>query len=119
MTAMTGTTPADRTGNAKTAEDRVRQFLAVCTVRDLDDSAVLPVADLYGMFIIWCEQNSTDPLSIQLFSKVLRDEGIEVGLQRREKVVKGIMVTGQIPIQYILETDKAPGPNSVLGALPA
>ena len=32
----------------------VRRFLNECTVRDLDDSEVLPVADLYGMYIIWC-----------------------------------------------------------------
>ena len=99
-------------------KNQVRQFLTECTVRDLDDSAVLPVADLYGMYMIWCEQNRISPLAIQFFSQQMRDEGIEDGVQRKEKIVKGLIATGAIPIQYILETDKAPSPNSALGALP-
>lgn len=99
-------------------EDQVREFLAECTVRGLDDSEILPIADLYGMYIIWCEQNRADPLAVQLFSQTMREEGIEAGVRRRERVVKGLVATGPIPIQYILETDKAPGPNSTLGILP-
>lgn len=99
-------------------ETLVRHFFAECTVRDLDDSEVLPVADLYGMYIIWCEQHSKDPQSVQVFSQVMREEGLDAGVQQREKVVKGVMATGAIPLQYILETDKAPSPNSILDVFP-
>lgn len=120
MTAQTGTTQTAATGEAlEVKEDQVRQFLAEVTIRDLDDSEVLPVADLYGMYIIWCEQAGTDPLSVQIFSHVIREEGLESGLLRSEHVLKGVMATGTIPVQYILETDKPLGPNSALGSLPA
>lgn len=99
-------------------EHRIPQFLADCTIRGLDDSDILPVADLYGMYIIWCEQHGADPLAGQLFSQAMRKEGLPAGISRKERVVKGVMATGPIPIQYILETDKAPGPNSPLGMLP-
>ena len=97
---------------------QVRRFLTECTVRDLDDTDILPVTDLYGMYIIWCEQTRTRCLTIQTFSALMRAEGIDSGIRRRQKVFTGIIATGPIPIQYILETDKAPGPNSSLGALP-
>lgn len=120
MTAQIGTAHASPAGNEREAnEDLVRKFLAEVTIRDLDDSEVLPVADLYGMYIIWCEQAGTDPLSVQIFSHVMREEGLEAGLLRSEHVVKGVMATGAIPIQYILETDKPLSPNSALGTLPA
>ncbi|WAP50694.1 primase-like DNA-binding domain-containing protein [Arthrobacter sp. ATA002] len=66
-------------------ESHVRHFLTECTVRDLDDSEVLPVADLYGMYIIWCEQHDTAPLAVQVFSQMMRQEGIEAGVLRKEK----------------------------------
>lgn len=92
----------------------VRRFLNECTVRNLDDSEMLPVADLYGMYIIWCEHAGTTPVAIRAFSTLMGAEGIDSGISRREKVFKGVLATGPIPIQYILETDKCPGPNSTL-----
>lgn len=97
-----------------TNTQQVRHFLAECTVRDLDDSDVLPVADLYGMYIIWCEHNGGTTVSAPVFSHLVREEGISAGIRRRENVFTGVTATGPIPIQYILETDKGPGPNSVL-----
>lgn len=97
---------------------QVRRFLAECTVSALDDTDVLPVADLYGMYIIWCEQTQTQCLAVQTFSALMRAEGIISGIRHRQKVFTGVIATGPIPIQYILETDKGPGPHSPLGTLP-
>ncbi|MCC9174985.1 hypothetical protein [Arthrobacter sp. zg-Y179] len=91
----------------------IPRFLAECTVGDMDDEAT-PVADLYGMYIIWSEQQGTEPLAVQAFSAAVRDEGIEAERRRSEQVYTGLLPTGAIPIQYILETDKAPGPNNSL-----
>lgn len=104
------------TGNTA-ADLHVRRFLEECIVRDLDDSDVLPAADVYGMYIIWCEHAEATPLTARSFSTLMRAEGIDSGISRREKVFKGVLATGPIPIQYILETDKSPGPNSALGNL--
>lgn len=115
------TTATQNPGNLQDARDtsgEVRRFLTECTMRALDDADVLPVADLYGMYIIWCEQTRTKHLAIQTFSALMRAEGIDSGIRRKQKVFKGVIATGAIPIQYILETDKSPGPNSPLGALP-
>lgn len=117
MTAETqnpGTSPRN---NDLGADRHVRGFLDECTVRDLDDSDMLPVADLYGMYIIWCEQTETIPVAIQSFSTLLRAEGVPSGISHRQKVLKGVIATGAIPIQYILETDKSLGPNSALDNL--
>ncbi|MDN3904886.1 hypothetical protein [Arthrobacter sp. YD2] len=97
----------------------IRRFLAECTVSDLDEDETTPVADLYGMYIIWSEQQGTDPLAVQAFSAAVREEGIEAERRRSEQVYTGLLPTGAIPIQYILETDKAPGPNSGLDIFPA
>ncbi|MCC9205103.1 hypothetical protein [Arthrobacter sp. zg-Y769] len=95
----------------------IHRFLAECTVGDLDDEAT-PVADLYGMYMIWSERQGTQPLSMQVFSAAVRGEGIEAERRRSEQVYTGLLPTGAIPIQYILETDKAPGPNSTLDTFP-
>lgn len=55
---------------------QVRRFLDECTVCDLDDSEVVPVADLYGMYIIWCEHADTTPMAVRAFSTLIRSEGI-------------------------------------------
>lgn len=99
-----------------TNTQQVRQFLAECTVRDLDDSDVLPVADLYGMYIIWCEHNGSMSVAAPTFSRLVRDDGIQTGRRRRESVFTGVCATGPIPIQYILETEKGLGRNSVLAS---
>lgn len=93
---------------------QVRQFLDECTVRDLDDSAVLPAADLYGMYIIWCEKTGSTSVAAPIFSRLVRGDGLEGDVRHRQSVFKGVAATGPIPIQYILETDKGPGPNSLL-----
>lgn len=98
-----------------TNQSHVRQFLDDCITRNLDDSDVLPVADLYGMYIIWCEQAATTPLTIQALSSLLTVEGLEAGTVRRERVFKGVLATGPIPIRYILETDRSPSRHSPLG----
>lgn len=116
---MTATT--QNPGNiqdARGTSEEVHRFLTECTMSALDDSDVLPVADLYGMYIIWCEQIGVKHLPVQTFSTLMRAEGIDSGIRRRQKVFKGVIATGAIPIQYILETDKTPGPNSPLGKLP-
>ncbi|MBF4994378.1 hypothetical protein ITX31_09670 [Arthrobacter gandavensis] len=100
-----------------TNTQQVRQFLAECTVRDLDDSDVLPVADLYGMYIIWCEHNDGTTVAAPTFSRMVRSDGIGTGIRRRENVFTGVTATGPIPIQYILETDKGLGRNSMLAGM--
>ncbi|MCC3274416.1 MULTISPECIES: hypothetical protein [unclassified Arthrobacter] len=97
----------------------VRRFLAECTVGDLDDDDATPVADLYGMYIIWSEQQGLAPLAVQAFSAAVREEGVEAERRHSEQVYTGLLPTGAIPIQYILETDKAPSPNSPLDIFPA
>ena len=97
----------------------VRRFLAECTVGDLDDAEAVPAADLYGMYMIWSEQQGTEPLAAQIFAAAVREEGIEAERRRSEQVYTGLLPTGAIPIQYILETDKAPSPNSPLDIFPA
>ena len=97
----------------------VRRFLAECTINDLDDNESTPVADLYGMYIIWSEQQGTEPLAVQAFSAVVREEGIDAERRRNEQVYTGLLPTGAIPIQYILETDKPPSPNSTLDIFPS
>ncbi|UYB35940.1 winged helix-turn-helix domain-containing protein [Arthrobacter koreensis] len=99
-----------------TTTQQVRQFLAECTVRDLDDSDVLPVADLYGMYSIWCERSGGTAVAASVFSRLVRADGIGSGIRRQESVFTGVAATGPIPIQYILETDKGPGRNSVLAS---
>ncbi len=97
----------------------VSRFLAECTVGGLDDAEAVPAADLYGMYIIWCEQQGTEPQAMPAFSAAVREEGIEAERRRSEQVYTGLLPTGAIPIQYILETDKAPSPNSGLEIFPA
>lgn len=97
----------------------VRRFLAECTNSDLDGNETTPVADLYGMYIIWSEQQGTQPLTVQAFSAAMHEEGIEAERRRSEQVYTGLLPTGSIPIQYILETDKPPSPNSGLDIYPA
>ena len=104
--------------NPRDTGEQVRRFLSECTIRDPEDGTVLPVADLYGMYIIWCEETEAEHLSVQAFSALVRAEGIDSGVRHRERVFKGVLATGPIPIQYILETDKGPGPNSPLGVFP-
>lgn len=96
--------------------EQVARFLAECIVRNLDDTDMLPVADLYGMYVIWCEQDAIGPLAVQVFSQAVRFQGLEPGMSRNERVLKGVAATGPIPVQYILETDKGPSPNSALAA---
>ncbi len=97
--------------------EQVASFLAECIVRNLDDSDMLPVADLYGMYVIWCEQSGIEHVVVQVFSQAVRLQGLESRMSRNERVLKGVAATGPIPIQYILETDKGPSLNSAFGAL--
>lgn len=90
----------------------IRQFLTECTVTGLEASDVVPVADLYGMYLIWCERTSAKALPVQVFSQRIRADGIEAAIRRGERVLQGMMATGPIPVQYILETDKGLSPNS-------
>lgn len=103
---------------AAEASEGFARFLADCTVGGLDDTAATPVADLYGMYIIWCEQSGSLPASVQAFSAAARGQGLEPQRRHQEQVYPGLLPTGPIPIQYILETDKAPSPNSALNLLP-
>ena len=89
----------------------VRKFLGDCTITEPDGTGAVASSDLYGMYIIWCERSGVEPGSVQSFSAAVRENGIETGRRRRERVFEGVHPTGPIPIQYILETDKVPGPN--------
>ena len=104
-------------GLGETPED-IARFLADCTVGGLDDTAATPAADLYGMYIIWCEQSGSIPASMQAFSAAARGQGLEPQRRHQEQVYPGVLPTGPIPIQYILETDKPPSLNSSLNLLP-
>ena len=112
MAAATQTPLAVHSATDIQLDLQIRRFLDECTVRDLDDSEMLPVADLYGMYFIWYEHAGTTPMAALAFATLIRAEGIASGISRRERVFKGVLATGPIPIQYILETDKGPGPNS-------
>ncbi|MDK1361006.1 hypothetical protein QNO00_12100 [Arthrobacter sp. zg-Y1219] len=92
--------------------DHVGLFLAECTLRGLDDTEAVPAADLYGMYMIWCENAGRDPASVQHFYGAVRGAGVPEARRHSERVYEGVQPTGPIPIQYILETDKAPGPTS-------
>ncbi|MCC3283784.1 hypothetical protein [Arthrobacter caoxuetaonis] len=98
--------------------DRVEDFLRECTITGLDESDATPAADLYGMYIIWCEQAELEPVSTALFSRRVKASGIRPTRRRRENVYAGLLPTGPVPVQYILETDKPPSPNglSLFGA---
>ena len=98
---------------------RVADFLNECTITGLDESEATPAADLYGMYIIWCEQAELTPSSMSEFSRQVKETGNQPCRRRHESIYPGMLPTGPIPIQYILETDKAPslnGPLNVYGS---
>lgn len=90
----------------------VSLFLDECTLGGLEEAEAVPAADLYGMYMIWCENAGLDPASVQSFYGAVREAGVPEARRRSERVYEGVQPTGPVPIQYILETDKAPGPNS-------
>ena len=92
--------------------DHVSRFLDECTLAGLDESETVPAADLYGMYIIWCENEGREPAAAQHFYAAVRDSGLLESTRRSERVYEGVFPTGQIPIQYIMETDKTPAPNT-------
>ncbi|MBP3044341.1 hypothetical protein KKR91_06945 [Arthrobacter jiangjiafuii] len=92
--------------------EHVRLFLDECTLGGLDESEAVPAADLYGMYIVWCENAGREPASVNTFYGAVRDAGLPETVRRSERVYEGVLPTGPIPVQYILETDKPPGPNS-------
>ncbi|KPN18883.1 primase-like DNA-binding domain-containing protein [Arthrobacter sp. Edens01] len=95
-------------------EGPVADFLRECTITGLDESEATPAADLYGMYIIWCEQAGLTPVSTTFFSRRAKESGIEPRRRNRENIYTGLLPTGPIPVQYILETDKPPSPNGAL-----
>ncbi|WP_312178732.1 hypothetical protein [Arthrobacter sp.] len=92
----------------------VADFLRECTISGLDETEATPAADLYGMYIIWSEQAELDPVSVTVFSRLLKETGNYPRRQHHENVYPGMLATGPISIQYILETDKPPSPNGPL-----
>lgn len=94
----------------------VADFLQECTITGLSESEATPAADLYGMYIIWCEQAHLDPVSAAAFSRRLRDNGNSPCRRNHESIYPGLLPTGPIPVQYILETDKPPSPNGLMSA---
>ena len=92
--------------------DHVLLFLDECTLAGLDETESVAAADLYGMYMIWCESAGREPASVQHFYGAVRDSGVPEVIRRSERVYEGVQPTGPIPIQYIMETDKAPGPNT-------
>lgn len=92
----------------------VTDFLRECTITGLDESEATPAADLYGMYMIWCEQANVSPVSAAVFSRQMKESGAQPLRRHRENVYAGMLPTGPIPIQYILETDKAPSLNGTL-----
>ena len=92
--------------------ENIRQFLDECTLSGLDESEAVAAADLYGMYMIWCENAGRDTASVQHFYAVVREAGVPEVMRRSERVYEGMLPTGPISIQYIMETNKAPGPNT-------
>lgn len=92
--------------------DHVSLFLDECTLAGLDESETVPAADLYGMYIVWCENAGREPAAVQHFYGAVRESGLLESTRRSERVYEGVLPTGPIPIQYIMETDKTPGPNT-------
>ncbi len=92
--------------------DHILLFLDECTLGGLDESESVPAADLYGMYMIWCENAGREPASVQLFYGAVRDSGVPEVTRGSERVYEGVHPTGPIPIQYIMETDRVPGPNT-------
>ena len=92
--------------------DHIALFLDECTLAGLDETETVPAADLYGMYIIWCENAGREPAPVRQFYGAARDAGLPEGRRRSERVYEGVIPTGPIPIQYIMETDKSPGPNT-------
>ncbi|WP_342025149.1 primase-like DNA-binding domain-containing protein [Arthrobacter citreus] len=92
--------------------DHVSLFLDECTLGGLEETEAVPAADLYGMYIIWCENGGLVPASVQNFYSAVREAGVPEARRHSERVYEGVQPTGPIPIQYILETDKTPGPNT-------
>lgn len=92
--------------------DPTSVFFDECTLAGLDDTETVPAADLYGMYIVWCENAGREPASAQHFHDAARKAGLPESRRRSERVYEGVLPTGPIPIQYIMETDKAPGPNT-------
>ena len=90
---------------------QVTDFLAECTVRGLDESDLTPVADLYGIYLIWCEKREVKAASLQNFSRQVKNLGVPSKRICGMKVYQSLLPTGPIPIQYIMETDRGPGPN--------
>ncbi|MBD7993831.1 hypothetical protein H9639_00735 [Arthrobacter sp. Sa2CUA1] len=95
----------------------VADFLRECTITGLDETEATPAVDLYGMYIIWCEQGELSPASMSEFSRQVKESGNELRRRRHENIYPGMLPTGPIPIQYILETDKAPSLNGPLNSL--
>ncbi|MDN3482463.1 primase-like DNA-binding domain-containing protein [Arthrobacter sp. APC 3897] len=92
--------------------DHIVLFLDECTLAGLDESASVPAADLYGMYMVWCENAGREPAPVHHFYGAVRGAGHPEVTRRSERVYEGVQPTGPIPIQYIMETDKAPGPNT-------
>lgn len=92
----------------------VADFLRECTITGLDETEATPAADLYGMYMIWCEQAEQEPVSSAVFSRQVQASGSQPRRRHHERVYPGILPTGPIPIQYILETDKLPSLNGAL-----
>jgi len=97
----------------------VADFLQECTITDLSENEATPAADLYGMYIIWCEQAELDPVSSTAFSRRLKENGNIPRRRNHESIYPGLLPTGPIPVQYILETDKPPSPNGPMSAFGA
>ena len=97
----------------------VADFLQECTITDLSENEATPAADLYGMYIIWCEQAELDPVSSTAFSRRLKENGNIPRRRNHESIYPGLLPTGPIPVQYILETDKPPSPNGPMSAFSA
>lgn len=92
--------------------DHINLFFNECTLAGLDETETVPAADLYGMYMVWCENAGREPASAQHFHDAARRAGLPESRRRAERVYEGVVPTGPIPIQYIMETDKAPGPNT-------
>lgn len=92
--------------------DPISLFFDECTLAGFDDTETVPADDLYGMYIVWCENSGTEPASAHHFRSAARKAGLPESRRRSERVYEGVVPTGPIPVQYIMETDKAPGPNT-------
>lgn len=88
------------------ASEHLQAFFFHC-VRDDDDPGVgMNPDDLYGLYLTWCSQDGLDAWSSQRFTSALDEGEVLKGRTGCHSVYPGLMMTGPIAIQFIIETQR-------------